>query len=375
MPKPGLEPFQRQAARLLHARQWANAVRNAVIKPSQEAVLPHWTEALRAYADVEQLVEGMIDLGSFVLMYGQSGVGKSLLALDLCIAVVLGKDWRSRRVHKGAVAYFALEGGTSVAKRIEALTRINGWDLTQLPLFLRYKPLDFLSEPEFREVLQALAEMERRSPLALIVLDTVSRALAGGDENSAADMGTLQRRIDQIRQVTRAAVIAVHHTGKDSSRGARGHSLLRCGADTELELSPFRGRTLCKVTKQRDCASGDSFAFRIESRQWDDSERSCAVIRYEENELSDRAALALHLLKQAVDDPYVEQPTDVDVPGNRGAMKVARWQNEFIAAITSDIAIDSRKVAFRRALKKLTADGSIEISSGWAWPCQRLDGH
>jgi RecA-family ATPase len=51
--------------------------------------------------------------------------------------------------------------------------------------------------------------------------------MAGGNENAPDDMGALVRNIDRLRAETGAAVLLVHHTGKDTSRGARGHSLAR----------------------------------------------------------------------------------------------------------------------------------------------------
>ena len=54
----------------------------------------------------------------------------------------------------------------------------------------------------------------------IIEIDTLSRIMAGGDENNAADMTALIRNIDTLRAATGAHVVLVHHTGKDTARGA-----------------------------------------------------------------------------------------------------------------------------------------------------------
>lgn len=56
------------------------------------------------------------------------------------------------------------------------------------------------------------------------------------DENAAPDIAGLMRNIDQIRRLSGAHVMLVHHTGKDTGRGARGQSSLRAAIDTKIEL-------------------------------------------------------------------------------------------------------------------------------------------
>jgi hypothetical protein len=76
-----------------------------------------------------------------------------------------------------------------------------------------------------------------RYPIRLVVVDTLSRAMAGGNENAPDDMSAFIRNIDRIRQETGAHVLIVHHCGKDAAKGARGHSCLRAATDTKIELS------------------------------------------------------------------------------------------------------------------------------------------
>jgi len=60
-------------------------------------------------------------------------------------------------------------------------------------------------------------------------------------------------------------VLMIHHAGKDSTRGARGHSSLRAAVDTEIEVSGQSNPTSGTASpKQRDLPSGDVLAFDIE---------------------------------------------------------------------------------------------------------------
>jgi hypothetical protein len=56
----------------------------------------------------------------------------------------------------------------------------------------------------------------------------------GVDENSATDVGRAVVRFDQLRKLTGSGVMAIHHTGKDAGRGARGSTALNGALDSEI---------------------------------------------------------------------------------------------------------------------------------------------
>jgi len=101
--------------------------------------------------------------------------------------------------------------------------------------------------------------------LRLVAVDTISRALAGGNENAPDDMGALVSSLDRIRDELRCHVLAVHHLGKDASKGSRGHTLLHCAVDTEIliEFDEQSGVRTATITKQRDGETGASIPFRL----------------------------------------------------------------------------------------------------------------
>jgi len=117
----------------------------------------------------------------------------------------------------------------------------------------------------------------------LIIIDTVARAVAGGDENSSTDMGRLIAACDQIRTETGAHVALIHHAGKDAAKGARGHSSLRAAVDTEIEITAEAPIHTLQITKQRDLASkGLRLSARFVSvelglNQWGKPRTACVV--------------------------------------------------------------------------------------------------
>jgi hypothetical protein len=158
-----------------------------------------------------------------------------------------------------------------------------------------------------------LAENQFGLRLELLIIDTLSRTMAGGDENSSTAMGTYVRNIDAIRATTGAHVLLVHHTGKDAARGARGHSLLRAATDTELEVIRPENATIgtLRTTKQRDRELARDIEFELTKVVIGvgpelESISSCAVKFYESANrpprLKENERLMLAAFEQALSD-------------------------------------------------------------------------
>ena len=73
-------------------------------------------------------------------------------------------------------------------------------------------------------------------------------------------MGAFVKHIDKIRHHFKAHLCVIHHAGKDTAKGARGHSLLRAATDTELEILP----QVIRIRKQRDMEAGHNISFWLE---------------------------------------------------------------------------------------------------------------
>ena len=61
----------------------------------------------------------------------------------------------------------------------------------------------------------------------MLVIDTLARAMAGSDENSASDVSLVVAKCEAITMAAGAAILLVHHSGKDTSKGARGSTALK----------------------------------------------------------------------------------------------------------------------------------------------------
>ena len=248
-------PTAQQALDDLLAGQSASSARAA----SQPAKGPRSISDFIATRDTAQgyVVKGLLQRGSYGVMYGAPGSGKTFLALDIAYHVAAGQPWMGRRVQQGAVLYLAFEGAGGLASRAKALRERYGFD-DSLPLFLDDTPYNLREVSGRRALGEALAALPAKP--ALIVIDTLAHALCGGDENSAQDVGAFNNGVQALIMATGAHVLVLHHPGKNPANGARGSSALLGAVDTEIEVVPGRMRP----TKQRDVELGEDVLFHLE---------------------------------------------------------------------------------------------------------------
>lgn len=205
----------------------------------------------------EWLVSGVVTAGELAVVYGAYASGKSFLVLDLARSIASGRAWNGHKVKQGSVVYMTGEGKRALGKRIRA------WNAYHLGAQKLAEDLPFYSIPTVPHLLRGDdVEMLKRTldgigePPVAIVIDTLSRALVGGDENSQKDMGLAVHHADYLRAAFEASVILVHHTGKEQEgrrqASMRGSTVLPGAADSSLNVSMF-GRTVTVAgEKQKD---------------------------------------------------------------------------------------------------------------------------
>src|SRR4029077_10096619 len=143
------------------------------------------------------LIKGVIELGSSAPVYGESGCRKTFLVGDMGIHVALGRDWFGRKVLRRGVIYIAAEGGLSMRRRVEAFRLHHKIPKDQdIPFALIPSPVDLLDAkadlPELLALIDRVNDGFKADfgvPLGLVAIDTLSRVLSGGNENAPDDMG------------------------------------------------------------------------------------------------------------------------------------------------------------------------------------------
>ena len=328
------------------------------------------------------LIAGLLDVAAMSVFYGASGCGKTFLSLDLAAHVALGWNWRERKLNQGTVIYIAAEGGLGIEERLTAFRLYHQIDVTNVPLHVIAEPMDLCRSGA--DVALLVERCELLSPISLIVVDTLSRVMAGGNENAPDDMGRFVTNCDRVRHATGAHVLVVHHSGKDDARGARGHSLLKAAADTEIavEKHEVSGVITATVAKQRDHRVGNPFAFRLIPVEVGTDENgelvtSCvvepetgAVARTEAKRQRDpkAAQIALRALAEAIEEQGVVPPSSIHIPTSIKVVSVSVWRRQaYLRGISTSSEERARQQAFKRASEHLIGVNRVGIWDDQVW--------
>lgn len=212
------------------------------------------------------LIPGVLTEGSLAAIYGAPESGKSFLAVDMSMAIASGIDWHGRGVERGAVLYIAAEGAPGLGKRVRAWKQDRHAQEHAFDFRLMRDEINFAAEKEGTVRAFVKAVTDELGPLKLVVIDTLNQTAAGADENSAKDMSRYIASMKWLRDATGAAVVVVHHSGKDVSKGMRGSTALLGAMDTTVEVERDKDKHSIKVAvqKQKDAEREGPMRFNLE---------------------------------------------------------------------------------------------------------------
>jgi hypothetical protein len=218
--------------------------------------------------------------------------------------------------------------------------------------------------------------------LGVVVIDTLNRAMSGGDENAPDDMGSMIAAASRIAAETGATVVFVHHCGKDVGRGSRGHSSLKGAADLELLVTCGETGVRCaEVVKLKDGEAGQRYGFQLRSvdlgpsddpeAEEDERISSCVV---EPTEAAPKATkeprrdVALESLKEAIQDHGARMPGTSAIPPGVRAVHIEQWLSRWRLRTGDDYSSDdSAKTVFRRERKALVERGAVGCAGKLVW--------
>lgn len=213
-------------------------------------------EAIMQIPPIKWRVKGVFPEKGIGAIYGPSGTGKSFIGLGLAMSIAEGTPWFGRRTSPCPVTYVMLEGEGGLRNRVRAWEMSNQRDapksFTAVP-----QPFSFVNDNDVPDLAYALPRG------GVVIVDTLNRAAPGSDENSSKDMGEIIAGMKRLQQLASGLVLVVHHTGKDVSKGLRGHSSLHAALDGAIEVKRTSEGLVWTTAKVKDGADNVVAPFKL----------------------------------------------------------------------------------------------------------------
>lgn len=217
---------------------------------------------IRTRAIQPDIVDGLVGApGTLNQLDGHRGTMKTLLALGLAGAVGGdAEDVYSLPVNQhGPVLFVYREGKDGLPRRQRA------WEAHHRRQLARVSFLHDAVDLKRPADVRALAVLARKLGAVLIVLDSVAKT--GGGREDAEDFGSYRTGLEKLAQASGAAILTLHNSGHDKSRG-RGHTTLIDGLDSAVLLTRKSDREGGGVAltdeKSRETAELEAIRLRFE---------------------------------------------------------------------------------------------------------------
>lgn len=243
---------------------------------------------------VNYVIQSLVPERSVGFLVGESGAKKTFAALQMALCVATGIDFCGLPVRQGSVLYFAPEDANGVRERYAGwkYKRNKNKDLPNFFILGQQVPLhnlEMLKRFAGKVLASPFFELDDNRP-ALIVIDTYSANSAGQkvgqepivdkesgkiigwkggtdfNENDNNVAAAIMTNAAALAEMLCCAVMIIHHTGKDVTRGARGASALYANSGFEITVKKAKDRALFIIehTKAKGCALLPPRAIRTE---------------------------------------------------------------------------------------------------------------
>ena len=216
------------------------------------------------------------------------------------------------------------------------------------------------------QIVATLADLagRYRCDAGLLIVDTTSRALCGGDENSPKDMGALIANLGRIQGSVEIHLLLTHHQPAEKER-MRGHGALLGAVDTTVHITKTTAGRFAEVVKSSDHEEGQRVAFFLNSVTVDTDEQGdpitapvvieamAGVAPKKKASLPNAAKVAINALEEAIAELGVVPPASNHIPPATRAVTADQWRDyAYRRGISTSDKPRAKQAAFERAVKE-----------------------
>ena len=259
---------------------------NALVVVPAEAYAGNWPFAeQRGYFGYEPLdvlnqkfvMYPILSEGEVTLISASPKAGKTLVSQTLAMHIAAGESFGPLSVpERRPVLYFALESQVAIKKRLAAWKQHHDpenikYTEGEFPFYVSETPINLLDETARQNFVNKIVAADLwwreqgENRIGSIVIDTLTKAMPGGDQNSVEDTSAVFDVIARIKDAGIVApVVIIHHNTKGGEQ-PRGSSNIQAEPDTLLALTKNEetGQLHLKVLMARSIDDEAFYVFDI----------------------------------------------------------------------------------------------------------------
>jgi len=279
----------------------------------------------------EWIIRGFMQKRESTQVFGDPASGKSLIILDMAVAVSNGTPWLGNHTKKLTVLYLAGEGSQGIRRRLKAIELNTGANINDI--LISDRPAMLMSEESTLEVAEAIKGIDGD---VWLIADTLHRNFGDGDENAAKDFGKMMSNVDQHIIPLGATFSFVHHSGHGDKTRGRGSSAIHASIDSEFKVEKTEDTIVISCTKMKDAPKPKDARFDLKvvdlgiKDEYGDAVTSVCLepmiktelqLQMEEFNLNEKHAIVLQFWRHVEDN-------DIDVLGGRTPLFLEWLENK-----------------------------------------------
>jgi phage/plasmid primase-like uncharacterized protein len=351
-----------------------DAVRDIVFgKVKQEGLFITIEDMMAGIKKPNWLIKGILERGSMNLLFGESGAGKSLFAMDWAFCAATGRDWHGHKIKEELKTLIIMgEGLRGASMRFKALSQKYGEAPKNIRLSRR--SINLLDSKEADDILKIVAELDFKPDI--IIIDTLHRNMVG-DENSSEDMAMYFKSIELLARRLDAAIVTVHHSGHGDKGRSRGSSSIKAAMDAEFCVTKNGDGITFSCTKSKDFGFGTDMSFVIKEVELE------GEVFYDEDDDKQITSVYLKYMGVAKDESKLPAYEEYVLSGlikalentqKLGGLRTILAPTEFVVTLEEwrphaydFIKAKKKDIDFKKGWQALVNKGIVATDSGLYW--------
>ena len=223
---------------------------------------------LRELPDTEWLIDNIIAPGDLAMIFGLEGTGKTYITIDMIMSALTAQKWAGNFAidRPITIAYASDEGRRGLKPRFLNAAAQYGVDIDNdegLRIFLEMPMLFIENSEDYITKFISDYQSNYGSELDLLVLDTLSNAAVGSNENDSGDAGIVVSAIKRARDALGCATLMLHHPDKGDN-APRGSGKYAGDMDLIIKTTSKKNPHKMALWKAKDADPFNGQGYEIE---------------------------------------------------------------------------------------------------------------